>query len=207
MAFALQADGWYLRSDIVWAKPNPMPESVTDRPTKAHEQIFLLTKRGTYFYDSDAIREPSTEASGWAKQRAAGVDTWAYNDNAARIAVTGQRTEASTFGTAGGRNARSVWTIATQPYAEAHFATFPEELPRRCILAGCPEGGTVLDPFAGSGTTLMVAVRHGRSAIGIELNPEYAAMARRRILDDHGAEAPTNGHTPPEGVQGRMVGV
>ncbi len=141
VAFALQAAGWYLRSDIIWSKPNPMPESVTDRPTKAHEYIFLLTKRERYFFDQDAVREESTESSGWAKQRANGKNTWAYNDTEQRIAVTGQSIEASTFGTIGSRNIRTVWEIATQPYPEAHFATFPEEIARRCIKAGTSEKG------------------------------------------------------------------
>ena len=138
LAFALQADGWYLRCDIIWSKPNPMPESVTDRPTKAHEYIFLLTKSARYYYDAEAIREPQ-------------------------------------------RNKRSVWEIPTQPYSEAHFATFPEALVRPCILAGTSEAGVVLDPFAGSGTTLAVATSLGRKSIGIELSDEYMEIARKRI--------------------------
>jgi DNA modification methylase len=181
LAFALRADGWYLRSDIIWSKPNPMPESVTDRPTKAHEYLFLLSKRERYYYDADAIREAQGESSGWAKQRAKGVDTWQYNNTPERIAVTGQRTEASTFGT-DGRNKRTVWTIATEPYPEAHFATFPTALVTPCVLAGCPEGGTVLEPFAGSGTTLAVAKQLGRKSIGIELNAEYCGLAERRLM-------------------------
>jgi len=145
VAFALQADGWWLRSDIIWAKPNPMPESVRDRPTKAHEYIFLLTKAERYFYDADAVAEPST-------------------------------------GQNGTRNRRTVWTITTKPYPEAHFAVFPPELPEICIKAGCPEGGTVLDPFAGAGTTLMVALRLGRKSIGIEINGEYAKLSMKRIV-------------------------
>lgn len=172
LAFALQDDGWYLRSDIIWAKPNPMPESVRDRPTKAHEYIFLLTRSERYWYDADAIRyEP--------KWQGPTATEGAYHDHDAdlqqgqRIAVKANNPK--------GCNARTVWTIATQPYKEAHFATYPEELPKRCILAGCPEGGTVLDPFLGSGTTVAVAISLGRKGIGIELNPEYAELARKRI--------------------------
>ena len=179
----MQADGWYLRSDIIWAKPNPMPESVTDRPTKAHEYLFLLTKSARYFYDAGAVREPWT--SGRDDMRKHGVRTGvAYiqqgvsrsnHDHGAREA------ERHAHEYNGGRNARTVWTIATQSYSEAHFATFPEELPRRCIKAGCPKGGTVLDPFLGSGTTIAVALQLGRRGIGIEINPEYAKLAERRI--------------------------
>jgi len=173
VAFALQADGWWLRSDtveqvefycpcgcgyimeervwrysqdrdIIWAKPNPMPESVKDRPTKAHEYVFLLAKSAKYFYDADAVRESSVDASGF-------------------------------------RNRRTVWNIASQPYRGAHFATFPEKLVEPCILAGCPIGGTVLDPFCGSGTVGVVALRHGRQFLGIELNSEYVKLAEERI--------------------------
>jgi DNA modification methylase len=175
VAFALQDAGWYLRSDIIWAKPNPMPESVTDRPTKSHEYIFLLTRSAKYWYDADAIAEPGQD---WGSR-----DRTFSRHNAVAFREIGQTPHGGlTNGDAsGGRNARTVWTIATQPYKEAHFATFPEELPKRCILAGCPEGGTVLDPFAGSGTTIAVAIALGRKGIGIELNPEYAALARKRI--------------------------
>lgn len=152
VAFALQADGWWLRSDIVWAKPNPMPESIRDRPTRAHEYIFLLTKSERYYYDQDAIREPLADPEALA-----------------RIAAQGA-------------NARTVWTIPTEPYPEAHFATFPTELARRCILAGTKEGDLVLDPFAGSGTTLLVADTLGRLSVGLELNPEYVALAEKRLL-------------------------
>lgn len=180
VAFALQADGWYLRSDIIWHKPNPMPESVTDRPTKAHEYLFLLTKNERYYYDADAISEASTEDSGWARQRLNGENTWSYNDSADRIKQTGQRIEGSTFGTFGRRNRRSVWTIPTMPYAGAHFATMPEALVEPCILAGCPMGGLVLDPFSGSGTVLAVAERLGRRGVGTDLNPAYHELAKVR---------------------------
>jgi DNA modification methylase len=182
LALALQADGWYLRSEIVWHKPNPMPESVIDRPTKAHEMIYLLAKQERYFYDAEAIREKSDEASGWARQRFNGDNTWKYNGSDERVASTGQRIDSSTFGDQGFRNKRSVWTIATQPYSEAHFATFPEEIPKLCILAGSRPGDTVLDPFAGSGTVGKVALELGRRAILIELNPAYIELAEDRTF-------------------------
>ena len=169
VAFALRADGWYLRSDIIWAKPNPLPESVTDRPTKAHEYIFLLTKKQKYFYDAEAIKEPSN----W--------DGKSGNKNYRGY----EGREGATMNTLnrfnGARNKRTVWTVSTQPYPEAHFATFPPKLIVPCILAGCPEGGLVLDPFAGAGTTLYVAEQLGRNSIGIELNPDYCDIIRRRM--------------------------
>jgi DNA modification methylase len=242
VAFALRADGWYLRSDIIWSKPNPMPESVTDRPTKAHEYVFLLSKGPRYFYDADAIREPhESEPGNQARQFFKG------DSGHSSLQLSGRGTVYHEHG----RNKRSVWTVATQPYAGAHFATFPPKLIEPCILAGAPEracgecgapwvrvvertpmvvepsakragwqatdehartqtGGTmtqaptsrtvgfeancehndgsaagvVLDPFAGSGTTGMVALRHARSFVGVELNPAYAALARERIIAD-----------------------
>jgi hypothetical protein len=244
VAFALQSDGWYLRSDIIWAKPNPMPESVTDRPTKAHEYVFLLTKSARYFYDADAVREPHTAP--WKN----GTSDTGYSfraDGKPAHLVDREYNEA-------GRNLRSVWSIATEPFPEAHFATFPKKLVEPCVKAGtsekgcCPECGaawvrqtsieyvkspvhgpgsvvgrheetgangwdgaglprvnkevtttgwrptcshksepvpcTVLDPFAGSGTVGVVALRLGRSFVGIELNPTYAEMARDRIRND-----------------------
>jgi DNA modification methylase len=175
VAFALQADGWYLRQDIIWSKPNPMPEGITDRCTKAHEYIFLLSKSARYFYDQDAIREPF-------------VYSGDVRVNTAYAAATGKeptREYRHLLDTAG-RNKRSVWEVASHPFAEAHFATFPPNLIEPCIKAGCPKGGTVLDPFGGAGTTGMVADRLGRNAILIELNPEYAAMTERRIRNDAG---------------------
>lgn len=232
VALALQADGWYLRSDIIWSKSNPMPESVLDRPTRAHEYIFLLSKSERYYYNAAAIAEPcvqnedangfrggsyvgneafdNTEGSrrktrgninrsqrhnykipaGWdtapcghgsfhregrgkpEKQRGHSRRHDGFND---RWDAMGKAEQCS-----GMRNKRSVWTIATQPYPEAHFATFPEELPKLCILAGTKPGDVVLDPFGGSGTTGKVALELGRSAILIELNREYCEMARRR---------------------------
>lgn len=180
VAFALRTDGWYLRSDIIWHKPNPMPESVTDRPTKSHEYLFLLSKSQRYYYDAEAIEESVTDAtldrykSGYngfmsRVQQASPVDTRTQGMDSAATHLTKTR------------NKRSVWTIPTQPYPKAHFATFPEKLVEPCILAGCPEEGTVLDPFLGSGTTALVAHRLGRNCIGIELNPEYVALAEERF--------------------------
>lgn len=169
-AFALQDDGWWLRSEIVWSKPNVMPESVVDRPTKAHEQIFMLTKELRYFYNAVAIAEPVTRGyagSSFLKGKTAKAGLGR--------ASSLPREERKI------RNARSVWTIPTVPYKGAHFAVFPPEIPRRCILAGSRVGDVVLDPFLGSGTTCAVAKTLGRSFIGIELNSEYAALAEGRI--------------------------
>ena len=176
-AFALRAAGWWLRSDIIWHKPNPMPESVTDRPTKSHEYIFLLSKAERYYYDADAIRELDN-GQDHARNEAQEIERGQPGVSPHR----GLRTVAGRNGL--GRNKRSVWTINTYPYTEAHFATFPPALIEPCILAGCPEGGIVLDPFGGAGTTGLVADRLQRNAILIELNPEYAAMAERRIRGD-----------------------
>ena len=174
--------GWFLRSEIIWAKlpkPNPMPESVTDRPTKAHEQVFLLAKSPRYFYDADAVREENTPdmllRASRGHVRGGGVRDASRND--ATTLVGGPVDSA-------GRNKRTVWTVATQPFSGAHFAVFPPKLIEPMVLAGSADGDTVLDPFAGSGTTGMVALRHGRSFIGCELNPEYVEIARRRIVDD-----------------------
>jgi DNA modification methylase len=168
LAFALQADGWFLRADIVWAKPNPMPESVTDRPTKAHEYVFLLAKRATYFFDADAVREPYERDGGSATYTAGGSTT------------NGVGSRSLHQMSAAGRNIRSVWTLATEPTPEAHFATFPTALASRCILAGSRMGDTVLDPFAGSGTVGAVAERLGRHSVLIELSPAYIRMAEER---------------------------
>lgn len=180
VALALQADGWYLRQDIIWSKPNPMPESVTDRCTKAHEYIFLLSKKPKYYYDADAVREPHCEAvakvAGTASKSelAGGISTPAYNK------PTTGRGNNNTRSHPDGRNKRSVWEVTTKPYSGAHFATFPPDLIKPCILAGCPTGGTVLDPFGGSGTTGMVALELGRNAELIELNPDYVAIIEER---------------------------
>jgi len=175
VAFALQADGWWLRQDIIWAKPNPMPESVTDRCTKAHEYVFLLTKSERYFYDADAVSEAVAASSVERLSQTTlaiqgGSDRVPGKTNGPMKAVGGTST----------RNRRSVWTITTKPYSEAHFATFPPELPRLCILAGSKLGDVILDPFGGSGTTAMVAIELGRTPVIIELNPEYAKLIRQR---------------------------
>jgi DNA modification methylase len=202
VAFALQADGWTLRQDIIWSKPNPMPESVTDRCTKAHEYLFLLSKSPRYQFDSAAIKEPATKTgspghlkagagsyervrqtpsrSGNKKRRAASEHGVPVSDDGITVgAVAGSVPWEGTE-----RNKRSVWTVATRPFPDAHFATFPPDLIVDCIKAGCPPGGTVFDPFGGAGTTGLVADRLQRNAILIELNPEYAEIARRRISDD-----------------------
>jgi DNA modification methylase len=190
-AFALQADGWWLRSAIVWAKPNPMPESVTDRPTSAYEMVFLLAKADRYYYDAEAIKEPAVydDEKKWTdggsdKQRGHSRRHAGFNGRyAEKIKAEGVPTH---------RNARNVWTIATQPFADAHFATMAPDLAERCIKAGCPAGGTVLDPFGGAGTTGLVADRLQRHAVLIELNPEYAEMARRRIEREAGMFSAVN---------------
>jgi DNA modification methylase len=175
LAFALQADGWYLRQDIIWAKPNPMPESVTDRCTKSHEYVFLLTKSRQYFYDQVAIKEDATTEHKESKP----------NPYALHVQNGGKDTQ--NLGTStldGKRNKRDVWTVATKPYKGAHFAVMPEALVEPCILAGSSVGDTVLDPFTGSGTVGMVALRHNRNFVGTELNPEYAELAVNRIYND-----------------------
>ena len=185
VAFALQADGWWLRSDIIWHKPNPMPESVTDRPTKAHEYIFLLAKSKRYFFDANAICQPiskSTQARAlysWRGRTDDGSQGARTGSSFRKMAQSGELM--ATIRKDGKRNCRSVWTIGTKPFKGAHFATFPPDLIEPCVLAGCPAGGTVLDPFFGAGTTGIVARKNGRDFLGIELNPEYAEMARERI--------------------------
>lgn len=188
VAFALQADGWWLRSDIIWSKPNPMPESVTDRPTKAHEYVFLLSKSPRYFYDADAIAEPATWYGPNGKPKTGPHAGQMHgragkNENHIDRRKVGfnERWDAQDGNHSLTRNTRSVWEIQTQQYADAHFAVFPEELPRRCILAGCPEGGTVLDPFGGSGTTALVARKLNRRSVLIELNADYCDLAARRL--------------------------
>lgn len=176
VAFALQADGWYLRQDIIWHKPNPMPESVQDRCTKAHEYIFLLSKSARYFYDIKSVMEPV--ASGTVARlsqptisQQVGSDRVPGKTNGNMKAVGSTET----------RNRRSVWTVTTKPYSGAHFATFPPDLIEPCILAGSPRGGFVLDPFGGSGTTAQVAMENNRSAILCELNPEYVGLINERL--------------------------
>jgi DNA modification methylase len=206
LAFALQADGWWLRSDIIWSKPNPMPESVTDRPTRAHEYVFLLTKAARYYYDADAVREEVSDST--MRDRRIGTER-PFHDRSGDLGKGtsgGRRQGRNAVGDRTGRNLRTVWTIPTQPFSGAHFATYPEKLVEPCIKAGCPEGGTVLDPFSGSGTTGVVALRLGRFYVGIELNPEYAGMSRRRIRDDaplfHYEEARAWIEQPAEGEGG-----
>ncbi|MBY5943111.1 site-specific DNA-methyltransferase [Halomonas sp. DP5N14-9] len=212
VAFALQSDGWYLRQDIIWSKPNPMPESVRDRCTKAHEYVFLLSKGPRYYYDHESVKEPAAESSlaRWAQDidRQAGSDRQPGKTNGPMRAVGGPRSTRDSFrrteskrnavipGQRKGthrsdrdegkwdramRNRRSVWTVSTRPYKGAHFATFPPDLIAPCVLAGCPEGGTVLDPFGGSGTTAGVAMAHKRKAILCELNADYAELVEGRV--------------------------
>lgn len=231
VAFALQADGWWLRSDIIWSKPNSMPESITDRPTKAHEYLFLLAKNERYAYNADAISEDATgtldrpqqrrarelaDAAGLTDRHFAAIRSAGATD-AGKAQVTqdghGKNTDevmvlaAEAKAALGGyyreflmsptRNRRSVWEVPTAPFSEAHFATFPPALIEPCILAGCHEGGTVLDPFGGAGTTGLVADRLGRNAVLIELNPDYVAMAERRIRGDAPLFAEVNSPDSP----------
>lgn len=174
IAFALRADGWFLRQDIIWSKPNPMPESVTDRCTKSHEYIFLMAKSQKYYYNNEAIKESYQSLPEKPRNRA----SEGYNES-----FSGGRFspgERDYYGN-GGRNKRSVWTISTKPFKESHFATFPEDLIIPCVLAGCQKDGIILDPFMGAGTLGVVAVKSERNFIGIELNPEYVTMAENRI--------------------------
>lgn len=199
LAFALRNDGWYLRQDIIWEKPNAMPESIRDRCTKSHEYIFLFSKHPKYYFDYEAIREPAVGFNNIPPAGSKGTLTpnsrlrkgnsrtfrggGAYTkgqsfNNSAEIT---RESHGNTDNTTGLRHKRSIWTVATQGYKEAHFATFPEKLIEPCVLAGSKEGGVVLDPFLGSGTTAVVAKKHNRGFIGIELNPKYAEMAERRL--------------------------
>jgi DNA modification methylase len=187
VAFALQADGWWLRQDIIWHKPNPMPESVRDRCTKAHEYVFLLTKSERYFYNAEAVSEKAKDPTGF-KYEGGWAEMRKHVEPELQVQSGDCRTETGSvphFASGHGdrRNRRSVWTITTKPYSGAHFAVMPADLVEPCIKAGCPEGGTVLDPFAGSGTTLAVAAELGRNGIGCELNPEYIRLAEQRIKD------------------------
>ena len=176
LALALQADGWWVRSDIIWAKPNPMPESVTDRPTSAHEHVFLLTRSARYYYDAEAVREEAINeghvVSYDGTQKNTGHQNRTYPGCKPRDILVS------------GRNLRNVWSLATEAFPGAHFATYPTELAARCVKAGTKPGDMILDPFAGAGTTLLVADRLQRHAIGIELNADYAAMAEARIASD-----------------------
>lgn len=180
VAFALQERGWYLRQDIIWAKPNVMPESVRDRCTKSHEYLFLLTKQPRYYYDHIAIKEPVAAVS---LQRA--KSGWKTDRPSAKLGKEGIDVEEMgiRFVNPEGRNKRDVWFIPTGSFKGAHFAVMPEKLVEPCILAGSKEGDTVLDPFTGSGTVAVVALRHQRNFVGIELSPEYAQIAEKRITD------------------------
>jgi len=177
LAFALQDDGWYLRQDIIWHKPNPMPESVTDRCTKAHEYVFLLTKNDRYYFDNEAIAEPAIHAGHTVKAYKTGknISGQTFRDTA---------TENNDVHVGETRNRRSVWSINTKPFRGAHFAVMPEALAEPCILAGSKPNDLILDPFTGAGTTAVVALRNNRNFIGIELNPEYAQIAHDRINKD-----------------------
>jgi DNA modification methylase len=177
VAFALRADGWYLRSDIIWSKPNPMPESVTDRPTKAHEYVFLLTKSARYYYDADTIRESYKESSLNRFENNFKSDTPSAQATKNPSVKIDGKISANPLG----RNCRTVWEIATQPTPEAHFATFPEALVEPCIKAGSKIGDTILDPFGGSGTTGLVARNLKRDCILIELNPEYIKIMKKKL--------------------------
>ena len=179
VAFALQDDGWYLRQDIIWHKPNPMPESVRDRCTKAHEYIFLLSKSPRYYFDSEAIKEPAVSEKPAGNKRHKYADAYAASDSEEHRTKAGLTALAGVEWTK--RNLRSVWTVGSKPFKGAHFATFPPDLIRPCVLAAAPRGGMVLDPFGGAGTTALVAMQECRRSVLIELNPEYAAIARNRL--------------------------
>ena len=175
VAFALRNDGWYLRSDIIWAKPNPMPESVTDRPTRSHEYLFLLTKSKQYYYDHEIVKEEMVSKPMTRNRNNEGYNL-SLGDGRNRFSVG-----ARAYGDDGKRNRRSVWTIAPKPFKEAHFAVMPEALVEPCILAGSAPEDFILDPFAGAGTTGLVSIRNGRHFIGIELNPQYIEIADKRL--------------------------
>lgn len=181
VALALQADGWYLRQDIIWNKPNPMPESVEDRCTKSHEYIFLLSKKPHYYYDFEAIKEPLAESSVSRLQQNIQSQTGSTRANGG--AKTNGNMKAVGDLSSGLKNKRSVWTVNAKGYKGAHFAVYPEDLILPCVLAGCPKDGTVFDPFTGSGTTAVVALKNGRNYIGTELNPEYVKIAEARIKE------------------------
>ena len=211
VAFALRADGWYLRQDIIWAKPNPMPESVTDRCTKSHEYIFLLSKSQKYYYDTEAIKEEATGYDGRKDTMMKGSNkyknsvvpgkkehTMASNGHERwKFKERGFKSKENNIGQSPQhhgadinvypvRNKRSVWTVSTKPFKGSHFAVYPQELIKDCIKAGCPKNGIVFDPFMGAGTTAIVARKLGRNYIGIELNPEYIEIAEKRIYDELG---------------------
>ena len=177
VAIALQEAGWYIRSEIIWHKPNPMPESVRDRPTSCHEKIWLITKNKKYYYDADAIKEPLAVSS------MPRLNQDIKNQKGSARANAGRKTNGNlkAVGNLEKRNKRNVWTVTTKPFKDAHFATFPKDLIEPCIKVGCPENGVVLDPFAGSGTTGLVANNLGRNAILIELNSNYISIINKRL--------------------------
>lgn len=182
VAFALQADGWYLRQDIIWAKPNPMPESVRDRCTKSHEYIFLLSKSPNYFFDSEAIKEPSVSYDpNWKKEKTGNNIIGNMSTRGVTRTTEGLNLKPAWEKTHQTRNRRDVWNISAKPYKGAHFATFPPDLIEPCILAGSRSQDIVLDPFIGSGTTAQVAVKHGRQYLGCELNPAYKELIDKRL--------------------------
>jgi DNA modification methylase len=183
VAIALQDAGWYIRSEIIWHKPNPMPESVTDRPTSCHEKIWLITKNKKYYYDADIIKEPCKTFDKNIRDR----DTTKLNNTPGRTKMAGLKKNNYIM-----KNKRNVWTVTTKPCREAHFATFPKDLIEPCIKAGCPENGTVLDPFGGSGTTGIVAALNNRNAVLIELNQDYIDIANKRIDKELGLFKQTN---------------
>jgi site-specific DNA-methyltransferase (cytosine-N4-specific) len=188
-AFALQGEGWFLRQENVWGKRSCMPEAVTDRTSRSHEQVFHLTKSPRYWYDADAIREESDPEQVAHNERYAKV----YATQADRAATTGQPGNVNSAGIHSrpgkpGRNARTVWSMATQPFSEAHFAVMPAALAERCVMAGCKPGGTVLDPFSGSGTTGLAAAKHGRKYVGIDLNADYLDLSLRTRLAQPGLD-------------------
>lgn len=185
VAFALQVDGWYLRQDIVWNKPNAMPESVLDRPTKSHEYIFLMSKEPNYYYNHESIKEPAIYGTMDVRgsQGAFGPPQKQKRVDKTKGSFSGKYGHEAFRAIRDKRNKRSVWTVTTKPLKEAHFATFPEDLIEPCILAGCPINGVVMDPFFGSGTTGLVSLKHGRNFIGIELNEEYIKIAEKRLSE------------------------
>ena len=178
IAIALQDDGWWIRSEIIWHKPNPMPESVRDRPTSCHEKIWLITKSKKYYYDAETIKEQASGRIAGNKKPQKGTDQ-KFSETKQGLLKAQQKPYYF-------KNKRNVWTITTKPFKDAHFATFPKDLIEPCIKAGCPENGTVLDPFGGSGTTAIVAVENNRNAILIELNKKYIDIAKKRIVNELG---------------------
>ena len=190
VAFALRADGWYLRQDIIWAKPNPMPESVTDRCTKAHEYVFMLAKSARYFWDAEAMKEELSRPDLVGALRNRGTN--AKGNSEGKMRNDGDRNGVP-YSKDGLRNRRSVWTVATQPYSGAHFATFPPALIEPMILSGSRPGDIVLDPFGGSGTTMIAAERTGRRAVLLEIDPAYADVIVRRWQETTGEAAVLDG--------------